>query len=288
MILVVGATGSLGGMATRDLVAAGYSVRVLVRPGSAYDRLIEQGAQPVMGDLKDPDSLRRACAGVQTVITTANSAARGGSDTVETVERRGNRALIDAARDGGVAHFVFVSALGASDQSPVPFLRAKAETESYLKRSGLGWTILQPNIFMEVWVGMLVAAPVLQNRPVMLVGRGDHRHAMISMRDVAAFLISAVTNPTARGATLPLGGPEACTWTQIVKLTESLLGRSLEVRYVPPGQPLPGLPDVVGELAAAFETYETVLDTRPLARAWGVRLTSVEECLRELLSPIDA
>ena len=84
MILVVGATGALGGMIASDLLARGESVRVLVRPGSDYTRLVELGAQPVMGDLKDAASLRRACDGVETVITTANSAARGCSPALAT------------------------------------------------------------------------------------------------------------------------------------------------------------------------------------------------------------
>src|SRR5690606_12731281 len=102
MILIAGATGALGGMITRELLARGETVRVLVRPGSSYGELVEAGAQPVMGDLRDPESLRRACAGVRTVITTANSATRSGGDTVDTVDRAGNRNLIDAAADAGV------------------------------------------------------------------------------------------------------------------------------------------------------------------------------------------
>ncbi|MGH7466330.1 MAG: SDR family oxidoreductase, partial [Longimicrobiales bacterium] len=142
MILVVGATGALGGMITRDLLSRGETVRVLVRPGSAYGPLVDLGARPVMGDLKDPVSLDRACAGVTKVISTANSAQRSTPDTTDTVDRRGNRALIDAARAARVEHFIFVSALGASEQSPSDFFRAKAETERHLAASGMTWTIL--------------------------------------------------------------------------------------------------------------------------------------------------
>jgi len=286
--LVVGATGALGGRITRDLLAAGEEVRVLVRPGSDYGSLIEQGAQPSMGDLKDAESLRRACGGARTLITTANSASRGGADTVDTVDLAGNRALIDAARDAGVEHFIFISALGASEQSPVPFLRAKASTEAHLRDSGLTWTILQPNLFMDVWVVNMVVGPVQRGTPVTLVGRGDHRHAMIAAKDVAAFAIAAKRVPEARNATLPLGGPEAKSWTQIVELAQSVIGRPIELQYVPPGTPLPGWPEVASQLATAFETYETVFDTSPLAERWGVRLTSLEEFLAENLRSISS
>ena len=287
MILVVGATGALGGMITRDLLARGHTVRVLVRAGSEYNPLLELGAQAVMGDLKDPQSLARACAGVTTVITTANSAGRGGLDTPESVDRAGNRSLIDAARAAGVDHFVFVSAFGASEQSPVDFFRAKAETERHLAGSGMTWTVVQPNIFMEVWIGMLVGLPVQQELPVTLVGQGDHRHAMISMGDVAAFVVASVTHPAARNTTLVLGGPQALTWTDVVRLAELVLGRAVELRYAAPGETLPGLPPIVSQLAAQFETYESVIDTSEASATFGVPLTSVEEFLRRTLLPVD-
>lgn len=288
MILVVGATGKLGGRVTRELIRGGHSVRILVRQGSEYGSLVELGAQPIMGDLKDPESLRRACAGVATVITTANSSARGGADTVDSVDVQGNRALIDAASVAGAEHFIFISALGASEQSPVPFMRAKAATEAHLKASGLGYTILEPNIFMEVWVGMLVGVPVQEGWPVTLIGRGDHRHAMISIRDVAAFTVAAVTSPAARDRLLVFGGPEALTWTQVVERAELVLGRRLEIRYVEPGEPLPGRPPIAAQLGAAFEMYETVIDSSGIAAELGVRLTTIDEFLHETLGPLDA
>lgn len=288
MILVVGATGALGGMISRQLLSRGLPVRVLVRPGSEYGPLLELGALPVMGDLKDPQSLARACEGVTTVITTANSSGRSGADTTDAVDRHGNRMLIDAAKAAGAEHFIFVSALGASEESEVDFFRAKAEAERHLMASGMEWTVLQPNIFMEVWVGMLVGMPLQQGRAVTLVGRGDRRHAMVSIRDVAAFAVAAVTHPDARDTTIVIGGPEAYTWTEVVELAGSVLGRPIEIQYVEPGEPLPGLPPMVAGMAAQFETYETVIDMGPTAAKYGVRLTPMEEFLRQMLKPLDA
>jgi uncharacterized protein YbjT (DUF2867 family) len=67
----------------------------------------EAGVEAVDDDLKDPSSLRAACEGVRTVVTTANAAQRGGEDTFETVDRLGNAALIDAAAEAGGERFVF-------------------------------------------------------------------------------------------------------------------------------------------------------------------------------------
>ena len=61
MILVVGATGALGGLIARRLLADGRKVRILVRPGSTYQPLVAAGAEAIIGDLKEPSSLRAAC-----------------------------------------------------------------------------------------------------------------------------------------------------------------------------------------------------------------------------------
>ena len=108
MILIVGATGILGGMIAQRLLGEGKDVRILVRQDSPAEAmaaqrmatsprsLIDAGAKPIYGDLKDLASLKQACKGIETVITTANSAMRGGDDTVDSVDRQGNRNLIEA------------------------------------------------------------------------------------------------------------------------------------------------------------------------------------------------
>ena len=137
MILVVGATGDLGGLIARTLLDQGNPVRVLVRSRSRDGALVAAGAEAATGDLKDQASLRAACRGVDAVVTTATATARGGDDTIESVDRIGNRNLVDAAAAEGVHHFVFVSALGASPGHSMPLLRAKGETEQRLRDSGM-------------------------------------------------------------------------------------------------------------------------------------------------------
>src|SRR5687767_151607 len=123
MILIVGATGRLGGLITRLLLTKGRSVRILAREGSEYQSLVDAGAQLAIGDLKSRSSLDAACEGIDVVLTTANSARRGGDDNTQTVDLDGNRNLIDAARETRARQFVFVSAFGATPDSPVPLFQ---------------------------------------------------------------------------------------------------------------------------------------------------------------------
>src|SRR6266581_8730987 len=145
MILIVGATGNLGGAVTRMLLAQDQPVRILARLQSNYQPLVEAGAQVVLGDLKQRGSFDAACEGADIVITTASAGERGGEDTVQTVDWEGNRNLIDAAKTAGVKQFIYVSVAFADPKSPVHIWQAKGKTEDYLRESGLPYTIIAPS-----------------------------------------------------------------------------------------------------------------------------------------------
>jgi uncharacterized protein YbjT (DUF2867 family) len=296
MILIVGATGILGGMITRQLLSEGKEVRILVRHNSPSEQmalqgmatsaksLIEAGALPVYGDMKDPGSLNQACHGIQIVITTATSAMRGGDDTVESVDRRGNRSLILAAKAAGVSKFNFISFLGASPDNPVPLFQAKAEAEKLLIESGLTYTILSPNFFIESWAGMVVGIPLRTGQPVTLVGEGQRLHSLISMKDVTAFAVAAVDNPLAVNQKIILGGPEPVCWQGIVEAFGSVLGKSLPVRFVAPGESIPGLPEIVSPVLAGMETYDSPIPMQATATSFGVKMTPLSMTIQSMLN----
>ena len=105
---------------------------------------------------------------------------------------------------------------------------------------------------------------------------------MIAAADVAAFTVSCLSNPAAINRIIPLGGPEPVSWHDIVGACERALGHPLKVRWVAPGEPIPGLPEMVGQLAATLETYDSPLDMTDTAAAFNVRPTSMEECARRV------
>jgi uncharacterized protein YbjT (DUF2867 family) len=280
MILVVGATGNLGGAVTRMLLAQGQPICILARSQSNYQPLVDAGAQVALGDLKQRDSLAAACQGVDTVITTANSAARGGEDNPQTVDLEGNRHLIDAALAAGVKQFIFVSLTLADPNSPVPFFQAKGQTEDYLRASGLPYTIIAPNAYMELWTSTVVGMPALMGQPVTIVGGGRRKHSFISASDVAAFILAAIGNPAAIDQKLLLGGPEPLSFRDAVAIYERVLGHQIQVRSVAPGEPVPGLPEMMSQLLAGFDTYDSPIDMTQTARTFGIRLTPLEEVAR--------
>jgi uncharacterized protein YbjT (DUF2867 family) len=280
MILLVGGTGRLGGSIARTLLDSGKALRVLVRDGSGFH---DARAEIVRGDLKDPDSLRQACTGVDVVVATANAIApRQTEDTIESVDRLGNRNLIAAATAEGVRHFVFVSVLGAGVDHVVPFMRAKGETELTLRESGLSWTILQPDPYMDVWFPF-VLGPALKGGAVTLVGEGKQRHSMVAMQDVMSYAVAAVERKEAANRVLAIGG-EPVTWRDVVDTFSEVLGREIPVQTASPGEPVPGLPAFVAELLASLELYESPLDMSELSRTFGVKTTSLHDFVRAFVA----
>jgi NADH dehydrogenase len=289
MILVVGATGRLGGAITLALLAQGRSVRILLRENSpsarlapqgmatAAETLIAAGAQPASGDLKDRASLDAACAGVETVLTTATSALRGGEDNFDSVDRRGLQSLIDAAVAAGVRRFIFISAARSDPNHPHPLFRAKGQTEAALRASGLDYTILKPGVFMETWLGAVIGAPLRAGQPVTLVGEGKTKIAFVSAADVLAYAVAAVDHPAARNAEIWIGGPAPASYSEAVEAAGRALGRLLPVRTVPPGEPLPLLPETMAQLLTSMETGpDQFIDMSQTAAVFGIEPTSLE------------
>src|SRR5690606_28314680 len=152
MFLLVGATGTLGGSIAKKLLQAGERVRVLVRgssPARAHgphtdpEELRQAGAEVVSGDLRDPESLRRAAQGVRVVVSTASGTKRAPPDTTGAVDGEGTANLAAAATEAGVARFVLVSAAGAGEGAPAGLLQDKWRGEEALRASGprASWAI---------------------------------------------------------------------------------------------------------------------------------------------------
>jgi uncharacterized protein YbjT (DUF2867 family) len=235
MILVAGATGVLGSEIVRQLRADGRPVRALVRTTSSPDRIAElerSGVEIARGDLKDRASLDAAVRGVDTVISTVTTILTSQpGDSFDATDGAGTRNLIDAAAAAGVNRFVYIS-FDTSQVPDSPLTAAKRDVESHLRRSGLTYTVLQPGLFMESWLGpYLFADPVAGTAKV--YGEGTQGVRYVAVRDVAAMAVRCLAVPSARNATIPFGGPEAISQREAVQLFEKETGKPFTVTEIP-------------------------------------------------------
>ena len=287
MDLIVGATGLLGTEICRCLTAQGRTVRALVRSSSDPDKvaaLHAMGASTVVGDLKDPASLDTACRGATSVCSTASSTlSRQAGDSIEAVDRDGQLALIAAAERAGVGQFVLISFPDTGTDFPLQ--SAKRAAEDRLRHSRLPHTILQPTFFMEVWLSPALGFDAA-NGAAQIYGSGERTISWISFRDVAAVAAAAIVKP-GTNATVKLGGPEALSPLDVVRLAETIVGRPIAVQHVPEEAlraQLASAPDDLQKSFAGLMLYYAagdVIEMRDTLRAWPVPpLTSVRDYLR--------
>jgi uncharacterized protein YbjT (DUF2867 family) len=235
VILVAGATGHVGGEVCRLLMEQGQSVRALVRTTSDPVRvgtLRELGAEIVVGDLREAETLAAACAGANAVVSTATAASPGQpGDGVVVVDGTGQCALVDAAVAAGVEQYIFVSFSG-NLSLPTPFHDSKRQVEQRLQQSPMTWTILRPSAFMEVWLSPAVGFDVPAGQ-LTVYGSGGAPISYVSLFDVARFCIEALRNPAAANRVIEIGGPDAVTPLQVARIAEDLTGRPMQIHQVP-------------------------------------------------------
>jgi uncharacterized protein YbjT (DUF2867 family) len=287
MILIVGATGLLGGEICSLLNERGALFRALVRDTSNPDKvahLLSLGAELVRGDLKDRPSLESACRGVHTVISTASSTlSRQEGDSIESVDSQGQLKLIDAAEAAGVEHFILISFPKVDIDFPLQ--TAKRAAEDRLQRGRMTYTILQPTCFMEVWLSAALGFDAA-NATAQIYGAGQNKISWISFHDVAKFAVAALDNPRAANAVSKLGGPEALSPLEVVRLAEQILGEKFVVQHVSEdalrAQHAAATDSLQRSFAALMLYYARgdVIDMTETLRAFPVeQLTSVREHL---------
>jgi uncharacterized protein YbjT (DUF2867 family) len=230
MILVAGGTGRLGTVIVEGLTQRHLAVRVQTRNGERAKHL-PGGVEIVVGDVRDRARVDAAVAGAKTVI----SAVQGLDDpksSPDATDRAGNQNLIDAAKQAGVEHFIFVSGRPATPNHPMSMARAKYAAEQYLKQSGLSWTIIRPTAFMEFWA-TLVGKPIMETGQTRMLGPGNRPMNFVSVRDVAKAVEMAVGDPSLRGVEIEMGGPENLSLNEVVAIFERFSGRKAKVNRLP-------------------------------------------------------
>lgn len=219
MILISGPTGNVGREIVKQLIQKGIHFRAMVRDEKQVDPLLHHPlVEPVHADFDEPDSLVQALKGVNRAFLLTPSLANAEIRQCHFVE---------AAARAGVAHIVKQSQLHANLQSPVRFLRYHAHVEDTIRRSGLHWTFLRPNLFMQ---GFLMFKQSIAQDGSFAIAAGAARVSAVDVRDIAAVAIAALTEAGHTGRIYDLTGPEALTHADMAAELSHALGKP--VRYV--------------------------------------------------------
>jgi uncharacterized protein YbjT (DUF2867 family) len=218
MILITGASGTVGKAVLREVAKAGATHRAMYRSKEEAAKALP-GTQTVIADFSDRPSLALALRGVESVYLVC-------SPIPQLVELESN--VIDASQAAGVKRIVLNSALGAAD-FPKSFPSWHRKVEDKLKSTKIAHCILRPNSFMQNIATYY--APTIRAQGAFYGSYGsDVRISYIDVRDLAAVAAKALTSSALDGKTLELNGPEALTCEQVAqKITERT---GVTARYV--------------------------------------------------------
>jgi uncharacterized protein YbjT (DUF2867 family) len=260
MILVTGATGTVGRALVPKLLERGDDVRVLVRDPRKLGRLRVE-VRIALGDLTelaDPRVLRQALRGVETVIHLAAAIRDQPQAPVEELNGLATARLLRGCEEAGIGRFVFFSAIGATEFQRTRFFRAKALAERTVLASELDATVFAPSIVYDrddPWVTTMRRLALLPVLPIS--GEGAAAYEPIWARDVAECVIADLADDNGGSRRLELAGPQRLTYDEIARLIARAAGRDRPLLHVPTGLVhlgLAGLRRAVGD--AVFATWE--------------------------------
>src|ERR671921_842260 len=222
MILVSGATGNNGIEILKRLATGDVQVRAMVRNLDRASGIALPHVEVVEGDFDRPETLLAALAGVERAFLLTNSSERAESQQI---------AFIDAARKSGVAHVVKLSQFDADVDASGRFQRYHAVVEAALQESGLAYTILRPNLYMQ---GLLNFRPTIAPQNAFYAAAGDAKVSVIDVRDIAEVAVAALTESGHEGKIYELTGPQALTHAQMAEGLSEALGRRVSFVDIPP------------------------------------------------------
>jgi NAD(P)H dehydrogenase (quinone) len=224
VILVTGATGSIGRQLVRCLREQPVPFKALVRD---EDKGRALGCDFSVADFDDPGSVVAAMTGVDRLFLNAGGA---GPAAGEQPMVRQQKTVIDAARDAGVSQIVKVSVSGARQGGPLA-QGAHWEIEQYLKQSGVGWSVLQPTGYMQ---NFLTGIGSLIRDGKLIDPYAGAAVSYIDCYDIAACAAALLTRDDRSGETFVLTGPEALTHAVIAGQLSTTLGLPLQPAAVSP------------------------------------------------------
>jgi len=229
-VFLTGSTGFVGKRVARALLARGFLVRCLVRPGSEHELKGFESIDRVPGDVMEPDDLAPSAEGCAAIVHLVGIIREqpGRGATFERLHVQATRNMLALARKAGVPRYVQMSALGARPGARARYHQTKWEAEEAVRASGLDWTIFRPSIIFgrgDEFVSVL--GRLIKRLPVVpVLGDGRYRLQPIPVEQVADAFARSLRTPATIRQTYEVAGPTPYAFLDLLDEIARALGRA--------------------------------------------------------------
>lgn len=290
MILVTGASGHFGKAAIHALIAKGVEaarILALVRNDGAADDLKKIGVGIVVGDYDDYHSLVHACMGVEKLLFVS------GNNLSKRLTQ--HQQVIQAAKQAGVHHLVYTSVQRRNETETSPLwivAQSHIQTEIWLKESGMDYTILRNNLYMDFLPGF-IGEHVLETG-VIYVPSETGRVSAVLRSEMAEATAQILTTPGHQGKEYDFTNNEAVSYQEMAQIIATVSGK--DIQFISPSvedyrQTLTkfGLPNEVIGVFASFALAqaqgELDVESQDLNQLLGRKPVSVRNFIHDVYAP---
>jgi uncharacterized protein YbjT (DUF2867 family) len=213
MILVTGATGTVGREVVSQLLAQGQRVRAMSR--NPLKARFDTRVSAIAGDFSKPETLGRAVEGIERIFSLTFGPETGVHE----------RNLAQAAKWAGVRHIVKLSVLGAAGVARSSIAAWHEAGELAIQETGIAWTFVRPGAFMS---NALFWTESIRSQGKVYSNYGEGKSPCVHPRDIAAVAVRALTTAGHEGKIYPLTGPEALSVGEQVEILSAAIGKPID------------------------------------------------------------
>jgi len=228
-ILIIGASGFVGGYLARQLLLEGYKVRCLARTPNKLKELAALGCEIVKGDFTDANSVQQALQSMDAVYVSIHTLAPQHKDTAKLgfmdIEMNALKNIVQGCKLQHVRRVIYVTSLGISAEAKDEWTNGRWKTQQYLLESGLDATVIQPGMIVGIGgQGFNLVLANAQKSIAFVLGNGRNKFRCIAIADLIYNLIGVLNEPETNGKCYEVGGDDILTSDQLINAAADVTG----------------------------------------------------------------
>ncbi len=223
MILLTGATGKTGSATAKALNERGIKFRALIRNEEKREEIESLGGEVVIGSIENKEAVDQSMVDIEAALILLPN-----SENQLSLEKQ----LVDSAKQAGANRVVKMSSIEATPDATSPIPKLHLESEEYIKQSGLSWTMIKPNFYMQ---NLIASAGTIKDQGKIFLPMGEGKTGMIDTTDVGKVLAKVLSEDGHESMNHEITGPEILSFYEVAEIFSRGLGEQVDYVDVPLG-----------------------------------------------------